>query len=90
MSEQAVEERLTNLAPGQVEQRTAPPQESSVERASLLGGIIYEGMRDGMRNYCMSLHPSDRVAVLTELPGRIRRSLVQEMQPGDSGRSHGL
>ncbi len=81
MSESAVEERLTNLAPGQVEQRIAPPQESAVERASLLAEMMHEGMRDGVWSYYMSLHPSDRAAVLTELPAGIRRSLAQEMQP---------
>ena len=81
MSESAVEEGLTNLAPAQVERRTAPPQESAVERASLLEEMVYEGMWDGVWNYYMSLHPSDRAAVLTGLPGGIRRSLAQEMQP---------
>ena len=81
MPESAVEKELTNPASGQVEQRTSPPQESAAERASLLEEMIYEGMRDGVWNYYMSLHPSDRAAVLTELPGGIRRSLAQEMQP---------
>ena len=76
MSESAVEERLSNLAPGQVEQRTAPPQESAVERASLLEEMIYEGIWDGVWSYYMSLHPCDRAAVLTELPAGIRRSLA--------------
>ena len=43
--------------------------------------MIYAGRRDGVWDYYMSLHPSDRAAVLTELPGQIRRSLAQEMQP---------
>ena len=81
MSESAVEEETTISATGRVEQRTAPPQEDAVERASLLEEMIYEGIRDGVWSYYMSLHPSDRAAVLTELPGRIRRSLAGEMQP---------
>ena len=65
----------------QVEQRTVPPHESAAERASLLEEMIYEGMRDGVWNYYMRLHPSDRAAVLTELPGGMRRSLANEMHP---------
>ena len=81
MSEPAVERDLTEPATAQVEQRTSPPLESAAERASLLEEMIYEGMREGVWNYYMSLHPSDRAAVLTELPGRIRRSLAREMRP---------
>ena len=81
MAESAVEDELTNPSTGQVERRTAPPQESAVERASMLEEMVHQGMRDGVWTYYMSLHPSDRAAVLTELPGRIRRSLAQEMQP---------
>ena len=81
MAESAVEEGLTNLAPGQVEQRTSPPLESAAERASLLEEMICEGMQDGVWNYYLSLHPSDRAAVFTEPPGGMRRSLAQEMQP---------
>ena len=76
-----IEEELTNPATAQVEQRTAPPQESAVERASLLEEMIYEGMRDGVWRYYMGLHPADRAAVLVELPGGIRRSLAGEMHP---------
>ena len=75
------EEQLNDPGAVQVEQRTAPPYESAIERASLLEEMIYEGMRDGVWSYYMSLHPSDRAAVLTELPGRVRRLLAQEMQP---------
>ena len=75
------EEQLNDPGAVQVEQRTAPPYESAIERASLLEEMIYEGMRDGVWSYYMSLHPSDRAAVLTELPAGIRRSLAQEMQP---------
>ena len=75
------EEQLNDPGAVQVEQRTAPPYESAIVRASLLEEMIYEGMRDGVWSYYMSLHPSDRAAVLTELPGGIRRSLAHEMQP---------
>ena len=75
------EEQLNDPGAVQVEQRTAPPYESAIERASLVEEMIYEGMRDGVWSYYMSLHPSDRAAVLTELPAGIRRSLAQEMQP---------
>jgi len=75
------EEQLNDPGEVQVEQRTAPPYESAIERASLLEEMIYEGMRDVVWSYYMSLHPSDRAAVLTELPAGIRRSLAQEMQP---------
>lgn len=81
MSEAMYEEQLNDPGAVQVEQRTAPPYESAIERASLLEEMIYEGMRDGVWSYYMSLHPSDRAAVLTELPGGIRRSLAHEMQP---------
>ena len=64
-----------------VEQRTTLPEENARERALLLEEMIYEGMRDGVWNYYLHLHPSDRAAVLTELPGGIRRSLAQEMAP---------
>jgi len=75
------EEQLNDPGEVQVEQRTAPPYESAIERASLVEEMIYESMRDGVWSYYMSLHPSDRAAVLTELPAGIRRSLAQEMQP---------
>ncbi|MYC36502.1 MAG: magnesium transporter [Chloroflexi bacterium] len=81
MSEVMYEEQLNDPGAVQVEQRTAPPYESAIERASLVEEMIYEGMRDGVWSYYMSLHPSDRAAVLTELPAGIRRSLAQEMQP---------
>ncbi len=81
MSESGVEEELINAAAVQVEPRTAPPQESAVERASILEEMLYKDVRDGAWSYYMSLHLSDRAAVLMELPGRIRRSLAQEMQP---------
>ena len=81
MSEVMYEEQLNDPGEVQVEQRTAPPYESAIERASLVEEMIYESMRDGVWSYYMSLHPSDRAAVLTELPAGIRRSLAQEMQP---------
>ena len=64
-----------------VEQRNALPEESARERAQLLEEMIYEGMRDGVWNYYLHLHPSDRAAVLMELPGGMRRSLAREMAP---------
>ena len=81
MAESAVGAEPNDHGPWGVEQRTVPPQESAVEGASLLEGMIYGGMWDGVWSYYMGLHPSDRAAVLTELPGGIRRSLAQEMQP---------
>ena len=76
-----IEEKLTEFGAVQVEQRTVPPHESAVERASLLEEMVYEGLRDGVWSYYMNLHPSDRAAVLAELPGGVRRSLAHEMQP---------
>ncbi len=64
-----------------VEQRTALPEENASEKAQFLEEMIHKGMQDGVWNYYLHLHPSDRAAVLTELPGGIRRSLAQEMAP---------
>ena len=64
-----------------VEQRTTLPEENARERALVLEDMIHEGMRDGVWSYYLQLHPSDRAAVLTELPGGIRRSLGREMAP---------
>ena len=64
-----------------VEQRSTLPEENARERALVLEDMIYEGMRDGVWSYYLQLHPSDRAAVLTELPGGIRRSLGGEMAP---------
>ena len=64
-----------------VEQRSTLPEENAREHALLLEDMIYEGMRDGVWSYYLQLHPSDRAAVLTELPGSIRRSLGREMAP---------
>ena len=64
-----------------VEQRTSLPEENARERALILEDMIYEGMREGVWTYFLHLHPSDRAAVLTELPGGIRRSLAREMAP---------
>ncbi len=81
MSESLFEEELAGPATPQVEQRTTLPEENARERALLLEEMIYEGMRDGVWNYYLHLHPSDRAAVLTELPGGMRRSLAQDMAP---------
>ncbi len=64
-----------------VEQRSTLPEENARERALLLEEMIHQGMRDGVWSYYLQMHPSDRAAVLTELPGGIRRSLGQEMAP---------
>ena len=64
-----------------VEQRSTLPEENARERALVLEDMIYEGMRDGVWSYYLQLHPSDRAAVLTELPGGIGRSLGAEMAP---------
>ena len=87
MSERVTEEmQAGSAAPGSasetgVERRTTLPEENARERAQLLEEMIYEGMRDGVWNYYLHLHPSDRAAVLAELPGGIRRSLAREMAP---------
>ena len=64
-----------------VEQRSTLPEENARERALVLEDMIYEGMRDGVWSYYLQLHPSDRAAVLTELPGGMGRSLGAEMAP---------
>ena len=64
-----------------MERRTVLPEENARERARLLEDMVYRGMRDGVWNYFLQLHPSDRAAVLMELPGGMRRSLAREMAP---------
>ncbi len=64
-----------------IEQRNALPEEYARDRALLVEEMIYEGMRDGVWHYYLQLHPSDRAAVLTELPGGIRNTLGSEMAP---------
>lgn len=87
MTERVTEERSAGSAvppvasDSGVGQRTTLPEENARERAQLLEEMIYEGMRDGVWNYYLHLHPSDRAAVLTELSGGIRRSLAREMAP---------
>ena len=60
---------------------TAPPLEGTLERARVLEQMLDDGRRDEAWDYYLQLHPSDRAETLTELGGRLRRSLAREMAP---------
>ncbi len=61
--------------------QTVPSLEGTLERAAVLEQMLQDGRRDAAWDYYLQLHPSDRAETLTELGGRLRRSLAQEMAP---------
>ena len=74
------EESAASESP-RVQRQTVPPLEGTLERARVLEQMLQDGRRDAAWDYYLQLHPSDRAETLTELGGRVRRSLAREMAP---------
>ena len=64
-----------------VQRQTVPPLEGAFERARVLEQMLQDGRRDAAWDYYLQLHPSDRAETLTEMGGRLSRSLAWEMAP---------
>ena len=64
-----------------VQRQTVPPLEGAFERARVLEQMLQDGRRDAAWDYYLQLHPSDRAETLTEMGGRLGRSLAWEMAP---------